>query len=60
MQVHVSMEALKDALPELLASPALEQFAASRNRFMMIALKEIKRGSCEDGNVLVKTRHLSA
>ena len=58
IRVHVSMEALQDAKPELSNSPALEQFAASRDRFMAIALIQIRRGNCEDGKVLVKTEYL--
>jgi hypothetical protein len=39
--VHVSMEALQDAKPELSEKPAVEQFAASRDRFMAVALRQI-------------------
>ena len=58
IQVHVPMEALQDARPELSEGTALEQFAASRDRFMAIALREYKRGNYEDRRVLVKTEYL--
>jgi hypothetical protein len=58
IQVHVSMEALQDAKPELSSRPTLEQFSASRDKFMAIALREFMRGNCEDGKVLVKTEYL--
>lgn len=58
VQVHVSMEALQDAKPELFEAGALEQFAASRDRFVDIALREYKRGNSEDGKILVKTEYL--
>ena len=58
VQVHVSMEALQDAKPELSEADSLEQYAASRDRFMDIALRQIGRGNSEDGKVLVKTEHL--
>jgi hypothetical protein len=56
--VHVSMEALQDAKPELSEKPAVEQFAASRDRFLAVALGQIHKGSCQGGRVLVRTEHL--
>lgn len=58
VQVHVSMEALQDAKPELSELSPLAQFEASRDHFMAIALREFKRGNSEDGKVLVKTEYL--
>ncbi len=58
VQVHISMEALQDAMPELSDAKALVQFSASRDRFMAIALREVAKGNIEDGKVLVKTEHL--
>lgn len=58
VQVQISMEALQDAKPELSQVEALEQFSASRDRFMAIALKEYVRGNIQDGKVLVKTGYL--
>jgi hypothetical protein len=58
IQVHVAMEALQDAKPELSSRPPLAQYSASRDRFMAIALREFMRGNSEDGKVLVKTEYL--
>jgi hypothetical protein len=58
IQVHISMEALQDANLELSFRPRLEQFSASRDKFMAIALREFARGNSEDGKVLVKTEYL--
>ena len=58
IQVHVSRGALRNARPEIAELPALEQFQASRDRFIAIALRELKRGNSEGGKVLVKTASL--
>lgn len=38
--------------------PALEQFAASRDRLISVALKQIQKGNCLDGRVVVRTEYL--
>ena len=58
LQVHVTMEALQDAKPEISELSALEQFAASRDRLMTIALREFKRGNSENGKILMKIEFL--